>query len=561
MRSSRILAVDAGASHVASGAFTSGAHGKLVLEEFALETRTSDPSLEPGWMERTAQALASVAAGQKSHGPAALGVPGHLALTKFVKTPAVAPAKRGKVIQFEAAQAIPYPLDAVAWDHLVVSGGDLDIEIMLTAVKLEVMENLCAAAEDAGFPVKHAAASCLALYRAFRFNYPAVIVPVLVVDIGARSTNLLLIGPGGRFFARTFMLAGNAITAAVSEELQIDFARAEALKLQVGSDPASLPEGSPAPGAVQQATGNFFSRLQLEIMRTAGNFNWRTGAVPAVAIYLTGGGSLLPGLGPTLAEKFKMPVERYDPLRNVELSDRARAAGAVSATHLLANLVGLAVSADAEAGTESGLLPPAVRAARASRRRQPILMGAVTLLALALLPPLWHFHQRATMETDRAAEFGAQLLPGQAIASRNATNLGNIATAQKQITTIRGLVEAKSSWIEFIADFQGRLGKIEDVWLEQLAVVSPPSPNPAKAAAGQAPPGPALHLGLSGRLLDTHNPVSKVSPDSYARVKELLASCTGSRFITAIENERFDNSQPGLLRFDFTLVVNPQHPL
>ena len=158
LRLSHILAVDAGASHVAGGVFAAGAAGKLVLEEFALETRTSDPSLEPGWMERTAQALASVAARKKLRGPAALAVPGHLTLTKFIKTPAVAPAKRGKVIQFEAAQNIPYPLDAVAWDHLVVAGDDLDIEIMLTAVKLDVMENLCAAADAAGFPVKRAAA-------------------------------------------------------------------------------------------------------------------------------------------------------------------------------------------------------------------------------------------------------------------------------------------------------------------------------------------------------------------------------------------------------------------
>ncbi len=233
MHSSRQFVIDAGAGHVAGGVFSLRADGKLVLEEFALETRSSDPSLEPGWMERTAQALAAVASRRKLRGAATLAVPGHLTLTKFVKMPAVAPGKRGRVVQFEAAQAIPYPLDAVAWDHLVVAGDERDIEIMLTAVKLDVMENLCAAAESAGFPVKRAAASCLALYRAFSFNYPGISVPALVVDIGARSTNLMLAVPGGRFFARTFALAGNAVTAALAEELHLDFARAEALKLQL----------------------------------------------------------------------------------------------------------------------------------------------------------------------------------------------------------------------------------------------------------------------------------------------------------------------------------------
>jgi hypothetical protein len=66
---------------------------------------------------------------------------------------------------------------------------------------------------------------------------------------------------------------------------------------------------------------------------------------------------------------------------------------------------------------------------------------------------------------------------------------------------------------------------------------------------------------LSGRLLDISNPQSKVSSQSTQRVKQLLASFTGSQFITAVENERFDNSQNGLLRFDFTLVINPKKTL
>jgi type IV pilus assembly protein PilM len=129
-------------------------------------------------------------------------------------------------------------------------------------------------------------------------------------------------------------------------------------------------------------------------------------------------------------------------------------------------------------------------------------------------------------------------------------------------------VEANGSWTSFLADLQSRLLKIEDVWLERLVVVWPPVSAPSVAtsnsvAAGPGPAGPAPtpQLLLSGRLLDTQNPVSKVSPESYERVKQLLASFTGSRFIGAIGNERFDNSQPGLLRFDFTLTVNPQHPL
>ncbi len=561
MFSSRQFVVDAGAGHVAGAVFSSGPAGKWVLEEFALEARSSDPSLEPGWMEGTAKALAAVAGRRKLRGPAALAVPGHLTLTKFVRTPAVPPAKRRQVIQFEAAQAIPYPLEAVAWDHLIVTGDDRELELMLTAVKCDVMENLCAAAETAGFPVKRAVSSCCALYRAFGFNYPEVAGPVLVVDIGARSTNLVLVGPGGRFFARTFSLAGNALTAAVAVELKLDFARAEVLKLHVFSEPPGLAEHSAARSAVPRATCDFIGRLQLEIMRTAGHFSLRTGAAKPAAIYLTGGGSQIPGLGPTLAERFAVPVERYDPFRNVELSSSARATGAASATHVLANLIGLAVSTGMETGTEYGLLPPVVRAARVVRRRQPWLLGAATLLALALLPPLWHFHRLATEEEGREWELRAQLESMRARADRNVVNLRRLDAARKETGALRSVVEARTNWIRFLADLQDRLGKIEDVWLDQLSIV-PPSPT----ARPGGPPDPAesstsRRLRLSGRLLDGRNPVAKVSADSYARVKQLLAGFASSPFIAAVEHERFDHAQPGLLRFDVTLTVNPQHPL
>jgi type IV pilus assembly protein PilM len=52
-----------------------------------------------------------------------------------------------------------------------------------------------------------------------------------------------------------------------------------------------------------------------------------------------------------------------------------------------------------------------------------------------------------------------------------------------------------------------------------------------------------------------------VSQESQNRVKTLLASFVESEFIIAIEDERFDNSQPGVLKFDFILVVSPAKPL
>lgn len=578
MRSPRVLAVDIGAGHVACGVFSVGASGRLVLQQFALEPHSSDPTHESRWALEISQSLGAVVARNRLSGPSAIAVPGHLALTKFIKTPSMAKEKRGKIIAFEAAENIPYPLEEVVWDHLVVADDGFDLEVMLTAVKFDAMQGLCTAADSAGFPVERATPAGLALRHAFLYNYPKVQESVIVVNVGARTTNLLFM-EGERFYIRTLALAGNAVTQAVSEELRIDFASAETLKIQVLSGKSDLPQGSPSRAAVQRAATNFASRLQLEIMRSAVNHRRQSGGAAPVAVYLTGGGSLLEELPGALTERLKIPVERYNSLKNVDLSADARAAGAESAAAVLADLVGLATRLVAKDETEASLLPPELTAALEFRKRQPLFLVAAVLGAAAFVPPALYFHRVTTATQEEISQVDSQLMPLRAVEHRNAENLRQIEEATKQITALRGAYETKANWINFLADLQERLIKVEDVWLDRLQVVRPPLPEPgtvadtppepppadgaaaANPALAAAPKGPPLRLTLSGRLLDVTNPLSKVSPQSVQRVKQLLSSFTGSKFISAVENERFDNSQNGLLRFDFTLVINPKKTL
>ncbi len=585
MRAPRVLAVDIGAGHVACGVFTVGASGRLVLQHFALEPHSSDPSHEGRWAVEIAQSLGAVGARRKIAGPAAIAVPGHLALTKFIKTPSVAKEKRVKIIAFEAAENIPYPLEEVVWDHVVVADDGFDLEVMLAASKFDAMHALCGAADAAGFPVERATPASLALCRAFRYNYPQVLDSVIVVNIGARTTNLLFL-EGDRFYVRTLALAGNSVTQAISEELRIDFPSAETLKIQVLSGKSDLPPNSPSRAAVHRAATAFATKLQVEITRSAVNHRRQSGGAAPISLYLTGGGSLIEELPAALSDRLKLSVVRYEALKNVDLSADARAAGAEGADAVLADLVGLATRLVNKNEAEASLLPPALTAALAFRKRQPWFLAAAALVILALVPPVIYFHTVASGTVERISQVDSHLMPLRAVEHRNAENLRQIEEAAKTIKALRGAYETKANWINFFADLQERLVKIEDVWLDRLQVVRPPLPEPGTVAdapppenppppadgaapdpaavaaeAAAVPKGPPLRLTLSGRLLDVTNPQSKVSPESTLRVKQLLASFTGSQFIGAVENERFDNSQNGLLRFDFTLVINPKKTL
>lgn len=583
MRAPRVLAVDIGAGHVACGVFSVGATGRLVLQHFALEPHSSDPTHEARWAVEIAQSLGAISARQKLGGAAAIAVPGHLALTKFIKTPSVAKEKRGKIVSFEAAENIPYPLEEVVWDYLIVADDGFDLDVMLAASKFDAMQTLCGAADAAGFPVERAKPAALALYHAFRYNYPQVTGSVVVVNIGARSTNLLFV-EGERFYLRTLPLAGNALTLSIAEELRIDFPSAETLKTQVLSGQSDLPAGSPSRAAVQRAAASFAQRLQLEITRSTVNHRRHSGAAAPVALYLTGGGSLVPELGEVLADKLRLKVERYEALKNVDVSGDARVSGAERSAAMLADLVGLATSLVAKSESETSLLPPALQQALVFRKRQPWIVAAAALAVLALLPPILYFHQVTAATEEKIRGVDSQLMPLRSLQNRNEQNIAQIAAAKRQIDALRGAFDTKANWISFFTDLQDRLVKVEDVWLDRVQVARPAPVDPAAPAealaqaAAQSAPVPAadanppadpnappapppIRMTLSGRLLDVSNPQSRVSAQATERVRALLASFKDSQFIAAVENERFDNNQNGLLKFDFTLVINPRKTL
>lgn len=572
----RVLAVDCGAGHLACGVISSDKSGRLQLDKVALDSFNPDAALDAGWTGMIAQALSETARIEKFTGEAAVGLPGHHILGKFIKTPAVEASKRDKIVQFEAQQNIPYPLDEVVWDYQVVSEQGLDLELMLAAAKKDVVDGACEALSGAGLSVVSVLPSSVAVMRCFKYNYPEATGSLMIADIGARSTNLIF-ADSERFFVRTIPLAGNSITQAVAEELKHDFTHCETIKVQVLNGESELPATSPARAAVNNAVNSFLSKLHLEITRSIVNYRRQSGAEAPAALYLTGGGSVLVNLPSQLGERLKISVERLDPLRSVTVAPTATNAERLSP--LLAGMIGLAVPTD-KARRSINLLPAKIASRLAFKSRQPMLLAAAALVAIAFLPLVLQSGRVLGASRDRLDRINAQSLPLQVTQDRVRKNQQNLEEAKSEIQAVQSLAESKNNWINFFSDLQDRLVKVEDVWLESLSVIRDTSQAgggdgntgffgaPAGEVSGEeatnpdgTPVKPVLRLQVSGRLVDRKNPVTRVSPDSYERVKSLLASFVDSQFISAVEKESFDPNTPGILRFDFILVIDPARPL
>lgn len=553
MRSTRVLTLDCGASHLACALFAVDQRGAVQLERFASENFVVDPSDESRWTEAVGQALQTLLA-REDFGvrECVLAVPGHFALTKFVKTPAVERAKRDRIVQFEASQNIPYPLDEVVWDYVEVAEDGVEVELMLAAIKKDALESLCAEVEKAGLTVVGVEPGSLALRRAFLRQTDRELAPTLLVDCGARSTHLLFVSRDG-FFARTLPLGGNRVTQTLAEKLRLGFSAAEALKQQRLVERDGMDEVAKI--ALTEAINDFTERLQLEITRSILGYSRHPGAEMPESILLTGGGSRLPELAETLADKVKLPVAHLEAAAGLKLAPGSGWDESDATSGSLATLVGLVVAHSEEAGEGAMNLLPAERlAARLNRSRQPWWLAAAGLLILALMPPLGYYHWTASKNETRIKEVMRTLTPLNQLETRNRRNLDRLEMLQKQVVLLRDVEKQRDRWPTFLADLQTRLGTVGDVWLERMQLLPPAASTLSSETVETAP----LRLDITGRLLDTENPLSKASSDSYAKVKRLIVSLGKSKFVTRVDNERFDNSQPGILKFEVTLVLNSE---
>jgi type IV pilus assembly protein PilM len=566
MPSTRVLAVDCGASHVACGLFVRGSDGRLRLERLAAESLPPSESGDEEWVAGVGAALKALSRREELHGACILGVPGHLTFARLIKVPRLPARPRRKIIRFEARQSVPFALEEVVWSHATVAENEGGEEVVITAARRSLLGTLCAAIHDAGFrPFAIMPPWFVFRHRVSHEKAESTVAPVL--SIGARSTHLVFCG-ASRFFMRTFALGGNTVTQRIACELGLEHARAESLKQQVLDGSAEFPADASESMVVQIAVDQFVRQLCGEIFRTLAGFCLEGGAGRPALLYLAGGGSLIQSLPAVLAAKLQMRVERWEPLRDVTLG--ADMTDKATKPHVLADLLGLAGCAASRELAGVNLLPSVWRWESRCLRWWPRLAAVALLAVTGLLVPVLRYRAKVRATQRRTTEMEVKIDALRCLDGRNRANLARLAETNRRIATLQRLVEARSSWTAFLADLQERLVTAEDVWLESLqflpsgksadaTVLRPRESGLGIIAAGgdaeRPEPASLVRLNLTGCLFDADNPVTKAGARSYQRAKSLLAGLRASPFVAAVEDERFDGSQPGMLRFEITLVV------
>lgn len=558
MPSPHFLAISLGANHLCSVHLKMNPSGRCELLDYQVDTvdfSSHDPLL---WLKATSSHLDAVALRFRSEMPAGFSIPGHVALCKYLKVPQVARGKRAKIVAFEAKQNIPYPIDEVTWDFAVVEEDSLDFDTVIGASRTEIVETIARYSKDSEIDLRGIEPSTTSLVNVFRYNYADVTEGNLILSIGAKSTDLVFVDRT-RFHSRNVPFGGQSISSEIAEVLGVPVSEGERIKISATRGEAVSSEEFKV---YERAKRSFEARLGTEVKRTSAVLKRQGFDFEVKAMYLAGGGSLLPGLKELLTAQIGCPVSGLDPLRKLNVSNDSLLDEVRDAAPFLVDAIGIGVGRFMPDGASLDLTPRSLVWHRKFRRQQPFyfLAGLVAVGAVGL--PVMNTALEIRAYEQELQNLDIQVLPLQELNQEIFDRTEQIKRILSVIEKTASVAAARSTWLDLLNDLQQRLADVEDVWLDELRLERPQAKlvgGRGVARVNQANTETRIHL--VGRLIDVYNPVSSVSPDSYERVKTLLESLRGADFVASLENERFDYSVPGILGFDFTLVVKEEVPL
>ena len=460
------VALNIGSQRISMAVFEVSKSGGLILKSYGSEAIVADPALEATKISQSRIAIGDLAQKLKvGKTKARYAISGQSVFTRFVKLPPLQEDNIEQLVTFEAQQHVPFPLAEVVWDYELIEGAD-EKEAVIVAIKADALDELNAAVNDNGLATSEVDVAPMAIYNAFRATYGNPEEPILLIDIGAKTSNLLYI-EGRRFFTRSIALGGSAVTAAIAKEYGIPFSEAENQKVTnglvaLGGGHTEQLEESVA--ALAMVIRNALTRIPAEIARTTNYYRAQHGGSAPRRILLAGGGANLPYTLEFFQEKLNLPVEYFNPVRNITIGKGIDADTIKREGHLMGELVGLGLRGIGKSTINIDLVPNVVEQLRAADRRKPFLMAAAAILILGT--GAWAAFQH--LAASKAGEEALKMADQRNALAPLKGQIDGLLTQEKNLRAIADSYTntefAHSVWMDTLSEVRGAFAS-DAIWL------------------------------------------------------------------------------------------------
>lgn len=244
---------------------------------------------------------------------ASMSIPLFSSFFTMLEFPPMSQAELQEAILFQARQIVPVPIAEVILDWEVIgrighadpNGSREKMLILLVAVPREIVDRYVRIAKLAAIELDALEVEAFSLVRGALRNDMRTL---LLADIGARSTNLVLIDEGTIRATHSLDTSGSELTTAVARAMSIEVGRAEAAKIEQGIEGAG--------SEMRRLLGSVIEVIVHEMEKMISTYQRSYGS-PVQGVLLAGGSAPLIGLDAYVQEKLHIPVSRVAPFQNV----------------------------------------------------------------------------------------------------------------------------------------------------------------------------------------------------------------------------------------------------
>jgi type IV pilus assembly protein PilM len=270
-------------------------------------------------------------------GDACVGVSNQKVVVRLIDLPFMDHAELEGAIQFQAQDYIPIPIEEAILDFQVIgdymtSADEHMMEVLLVAAQRDTIDATVTAVQRAGLKLRQIDVTSFAVVRGLLGVTQSVLPGEAelsgeatgIIHMTGGITNIVVVEKGLPRFTRVSGLAGDDLTQAVANALNIAFDEAEELKLRVGlpavdqQGVSEFPEGvdlekaRAAQDALEREVGKFIA----EVRRSLDYYLTQTSQVRSITrILLTGSSAQLRNLDSYLEKGLQAKVEYADSLR------------------------------------------------------------------------------------------------------------------------------------------------------------------------------------------------------------------------------------------------------
>ena len=160
--------------------------------------------------------------------------------TQVITLPQLSEDELNSALKWEAEQYIPIPLSEATISHQIIGrvkeNAKEKIEVLLAAAPNRLIDKMVKVVKSAGFNPISLETENLAVARSLVVDPEAV----MIIDFGAKATDIAVVENKQVIFTRSIATAGEALTRAVASGLGLQPAQAEAYKKAYGADPQKL---------------------------------------------------------------------------------------------------------------------------------------------------------------------------------------------------------------------------------------------------------------------------------------------------------------------------------